>query len=208
MAVATVVIICMVGLLEASTFGIFFSSESGNGQTMAQVVSEINTEYTEKIGKIKSDNPHDNVMLTGKRALWKEVLAVYAVKTTTAETGAMEVVTVDDERKELIRTIFWDMNSITSRVEDREIAELVMVDDGNGGYTEEYQSTTIRTLYIEQHAKTVDEMATQSGLMQNRSHYCMSCWLPNTTACGPRYSTVSTTAAATSLRSQSPRLAM
>jgi cell wall-associated NlpC family hydrolase len=162
-AVVAILIICMVGLLVTSAFGIFFSSESGTGQSMSQVITEINAEYTAEIDRIKQDNPHDDVMLTGNRAPWKEVLAVYAVKTTTAQSGAMEVVTVDSERKELIRTIFWDMNSVTSRVEDREATEIIAVDDGNGGFTEEYQTTTVKTLYVVQHAESADEMAIQYG---------------------------------------------
>jgi cell wall-associated NlpC family hydrolase len=60
------------------------------------------------------------------------------------------------------------MNSLTSRVEDREVTEIVAVDDGNGGYIEEQQTTTVRTLYIEQHAKTANEMATQYGFNEEQ----------------------------------------
>ena len=47
--------ICLIGLIVASPFGIFFSGEdSGTGQTMPTVVREINQEYEGKLGEIES----------------------------------------------------------------------------------------------------------------------------------------------------------
>lgn len=46
MAVLVIVLICLVGLIAGSSFGIFFSGEdSGTGLTMPAVVREINQEY-------------------------------------------------------------------------------------------------------------------------------------------------------------------
>ena len=45
-AILAIVVICLIGLIAASPFGIFFSGEdSGTGQTMPTVVQEINLEY-------------------------------------------------------------------------------------------------------------------------------------------------------------------
>ncbi|HCC35787.1 MAG TPA: hypothetical protein DEQ02_09250 [Ruminococcaceae bacterium] len=47
------IIICMIGLLVGSIFGIFFSGEdSGNGYTMPMAIQEINQEYTDRIKEI------------------------------------------------------------------------------------------------------------------------------------------------------------
>ena len=55
-AVAVIVIVCIIGLLLGSVFGIFFSGEdSGTSITMQTVVREINTEYDDKLEKIKND---------------------------------------------------------------------------------------------------------------------------------------------------------
>ena len=51
--------------------------------TMQTVVREINTEYDTRLDKIKSDAAYDVLEMSGSRAVWKEVLAVYSVKTTT-----------------------------------------------------------------------------------------------------------------------------
>lgn len=44
--IAVAVIICLIGLIVASCFGVFFSGEdTGTGQTMQTVVREINEDY-------------------------------------------------------------------------------------------------------------------------------------------------------------------
>ena len=54
-AILAIVVICLIGLIAASPFGIFFSGEdSGTGQTMPTVVREINLEYESKLGEIES----------------------------------------------------------------------------------------------------------------------------------------------------------
>ena len=54
-AVVVILVICLIGLLVSSVFGIFFSGEdSGNGMTMQTVVREINTEYDTRLDEIKN----------------------------------------------------------------------------------------------------------------------------------------------------------
>lgn len=81
MAVVVILLICMIGLLLGSVFGIFFSEESvESGQpTMQTVVAEINTEYQGKLEEIKSGTSYVVLEMSGSGAVWKEVLAVYAV---------------------------------------------------------------------------------------------------------------------------------
>ena len=45
-AVVVIIVLCLVGLIAGSVFGIFFSGEdSGTGMSMQTVVQEINQEY-------------------------------------------------------------------------------------------------------------------------------------------------------------------
>ena len=83
-AVVVIIVICLIGLLVSSVFGIFFSGEdSGNGMTMQSVVREINTEYDTRLDEIKNGTSYDVLEMSGSRALWKEVLAVYSVPPST-----------------------------------------------------------------------------------------------------------------------------
>lgn len=115
-AVVVVIVICLIGLIVGSCFGIFFSGEdTGTGQTMRTAVQEINQEYEQKLEEIKSGTRHDVLEISGSRAVWPEVLAVYAVKTTTDPDNGQEVASMDDSKKALLKDIFWQMNEISSK---------------------------------------------------------------------------------------------
>ena len=159
-AILAVVIICLIGLIVGSCFGIFFSGEdSGTGQTMPAVVREINQEYEGKLDEIKNDTAHDALEMSGSRAVWPEVLAIYAVKTTTDPDNPQEVATMDDSKKELLKEIFWAMNEISHRSETATTIQTVETDDGAGNIVEEEVEVTATALYITVSHKTADEMA-------------------------------------------------
>ena len=159
-AILAIVIICLIGLIVGSCFGIFFSGEdSGTGQTMPAVVREINQEYEGKLDEIKNGTAHDTLEMSGSRAVWPEVLAIYAVKTTTDPDNPQEVATMDDSKKELLKEIFWAMNEISSRTETATTTQTVETDDGAGNIIEEEVEVTTTTLYITVTHKTADEMA-------------------------------------------------
>ena len=69
-AVLVIVLICLVGLIAGSSFGIFFSGEdSGTGLTMPAVVREINQKYLDKLDAIKAGTAHDRLEMVGSRAV-------------------------------------------------------------------------------------------------------------------------------------------
>ena len=159
-AILAIVIICLIGLIVGSCFGIFFSGEdSGSGQTMPTVVREINQEYEGKLDGIKNGTTHDVLEMSGSRAVWPEVLAIYAVKTTTDPDNPQEVATMNDGKKELLKEIFWAMNEISSRTETATTTQTVETDDGEGNIVEEEAEVTTTTLYITVTHKTANEMA-------------------------------------------------
>ena len=121
--VAMVLVICLIGLLIVSPFGIFFSGEdSGTGYTMPEAVSVLNGEFAARIEQIKAENPYDELDMdnAGSAAMisnWRDVLAVYAVRTTTDASSPDEVATLTEEKLDILRQIFWDMNAISYWVE-------------------------------------------------------------------------------------------
>ena len=118
-AVAMVLVICLIGLLIVSPFGIFFSGEdSGTGYTMPEAVSVLNSEFAARIEQIKAENPYDELDMdnAGSAAMisnWRDVLAVYAVRTTTDASSPDEVATLTEEKLDVLRQIFRDMNEIS-----------------------------------------------------------------------------------------------
>ena len=161
-AVVIIIVVCLIALIVGSCFGIFFSGEdSGSSMTMQSVVQEINTDYQTQLDTTKTNISYDVLEMSGSRAVWPEVLSVYAVKTTTDPDNAMDVATVDDSRKAILKDIFWQMNEITSRTETNTETVIEESDDGNGNIVETTTTVTRTTLYITVSHKTAEEMADQ-----------------------------------------------
>ena len=162
-AVVVIVVICLIALIVGSCFGIFFSSEDKNdgSQTMREVVVEINQDYQNQLDTIKVNNPYDDLEMSGSRAVWPEVLSVYAVKTTTDPDNPQEVASITEEKKQLLTDIFWEMNDISYRTETDTETEIIESDDGNGNILEETVEVTKTTLYITVSHKTAEQMSDQ-----------------------------------------------
>lgn len=164
-AVVVILLICMLGLLLGSAYGIFFSGESteSGGMDIQAATAEINTEYQEKVEEIKSKAGYDVLEMSSTGAAWKEVLAVYAVKVNTDSDNPQEVATMDENKKQLLKNIFWEMNTISSSTES--VTETIKEesDDGHGNIVTAESTVTRTYLYITVSHKTADEMAEQYG---------------------------------------------
>ena len=159
-AVVVIIVVCLIGLIVGSCFGIFFSGEdSGTGQTMRQAVQEINADYQSQIDTTRANVTHDKLEMSGSRAVWPEVLAVYAVKTTTNPDAPQEVATVDNGKKAILKDIFRRMNEISSRTESKTEEVITETDDGHGNIVETTTTVTRTYLYITVSHKTAEEMA-------------------------------------------------
>lgn len=139
---ALLILICLFGLLVASPFGILFTTEpTGEGTVaLSTAIAQINQEYTEKLDALQNGD-YDQIIINGSPPDWKEVVAVFAVKTAGTNDG-VDVVTLDEDRVERMRAVFWDMVSLDAEVETT----------GQEGE----ESKTILTITIT--ARTVDEM--------------------------------------------------
>ncbi len=132
-AILIIVIICMIGLLVGSCFGIFFSGEdTSTSQTLQAAVQEINQGYEASLEAVKVGIPHDVLDMSGSRAAWPDVLAVYAVKTATDPNNSQEVATMDNGKKALLEEIFWAMNEVSSYTETVTTTRTVETVDGDG----------------------------------------------------------------------------
>ena len=161
-SVLVVVVVCLIGLFVGSSYGIFLSSEdTGSSQTMREVVKEINDEYLAKLDEIKALNPHDKLEMSGSRAVWPEVMAVYAVRTTTDPDDPQEVASVTEEKKALLKDIFWQMNTISFRTAVVSEMQYIETDDGSGNIVTEQVPVTRTYLYITVGHKTAADMASE-----------------------------------------------
>lgn len=155
-AVVVIIVICLVALLVGSIFGIFFSSEktSANAVTMNEVVAECNQEFADKLQSIQDSNPHDDYVLDGSMASWKDILLVYTIKQSNG-INETDVVTMDDNKKKVLKEIFWDMNSLSSEVKEETVTERGINTD------EEPKEVQKKVLHIKISSKSAEDMKTQ-----------------------------------------------
>ena len=152
--VVIILVVALVAGILYSCYGIFFSGENtGTGLTIQTAITEINEEYTEKLDMIKTENQHDTVEITGSRAGWPEILSVYAVKATTSQ----EVVTMDANKLEFLRAVFWDFHTISHKIEERKAAQIPDEDQ------EAPDPVTERVLLITVSHRTAEELADRYG---------------------------------------------
>lgn len=167
-AVVVIIVICLIALLLGSVFGIFFSGEdAGTGMTMQTVVQEINADYNAQLQEKKDSVTYDVLEMSGGRAVWKDVLAVYAVKANADQ----EVASMDDSKKQILNDIFWEMNEISSRTETKTETQITETDDGHGNIVQTETSVTRTYLYITVTHKTVNEMADKYSFNQKQKDY-------------------------------------
>ncbi|MBR2784700.1 MAG: hypothetical protein IKD74_01760 [Clostridia bacterium] len=110
-AVIAIVIICLIGLLVTSIFGIFFSSDSSNQIKMSDCIVELNEKMDGKIAEIERREIHDEVIIESNQAPWKDILSIYAVRVSNGNND--EVMTITPEKKKILEEVFWDMNYLT-----------------------------------------------------------------------------------------------
>ena len=167
-AVLFTIVICTIGLVMGSSFGIFMSIEdTGTGYTLTNVVQTINEEYAAEIEKIKTEAPYDDFEITEETPNWKDILAIYAVKATTDFEG-VEVVTVDGQKAELICNVFWNMTELTYETETYEEIETVEITDKEGNTVEQDITVTKTRLIISTKNKTAAEAAVEYSFNENQ----------------------------------------
>ena len=126
-AVSVVVVILLVGMLFASPLGILFAGEdTGTEIKIPDAVATLNGEFTDEIYRIMEDHPYDELdMQEGMEAAmlqnWRNVLAVYAVKVSTDEEHGLDVMTMDEEKLQLLREIFFDANKLEYELTTRAV---------------------------------------------------------------------------------------
>ena len=152
--------VILVAAIVASPFGILFSNESREVGVVpiSAAVAQVNYEFNERLETLQTADDYDSISVDGQAADWVEVLAAFAVKVAGSnDVDAADVATMDADRIDRLKTVFWDMTTITHRIE-------VIDHPGSGdddGWTE-------RNLYITITAKTAEEMKTEYHFNRNQ----------------------------------------
>ena len=87
-AIAVIIVICLIGAIGSTCFGIFLANDetTGTNKTMSQAISELTSEHYANLSTLKSSYTYDILEMQGDTSInWKNVLVVYAVKTVLCE---------------------------------------------------------------------------------------------------------------------------
>lgn len=155
--VLALAVVLLIGALLASPFGILFANEpSRDSMPLSAAVAQINVELADKLDGLQGGE-YDRVEIQGQPPDWKEVAAVFAVKTAGAADGA-DVAALTPEKVELLRGVFWDMCTVSS--------EIKTVEHPASGSTAAWSE---EVLFISISAKTAEEMRTTYALTEFQS---------------------------------------
>lgn len=148
-----ILLVALIAAIAASPFGIFFSGENTGPDAVpvSAAVAEINSDFNARLEALQAGE-YDDVVIHGVAADWPEVLAVFASRVAGADgSEAADVVTIDRERIEKLKTVFWDMTAISSYVQEIEHGDSDPDDEVDDSWTEYILHITIA-------AKSVTEM--------------------------------------------------
>lgn len=144
-------IVIVAGAFLASPLGILFADEQKSDDTvpLATAIAEIQGEYHAELERLQNGD-FASVQIIGQAPDWREVVAVFASKTAGAEDG-VDVFTLDEERVELLRQVFWDMCEITTATQTVDVPDSNPDDDVDDSHTGIALTITIT-------AKTAEQM--------------------------------------------------
>ena len=164
-----IIVICLIAAVGGTCFGIFLSNDKTTGTkiTMPEAISQLTAEHYSDLTELKSKYTYDTMEIDGGASMainWKDVLAVYAVKTTTSTENAYEVVTMDDVKMNLLRDVISDMNKITCIVVPTVVSETVTETDENG-------KTVTTTKYVTKNILKVTVTRLNVGQIIEQYHF-------------------------------------
>ena len=144
-------IVIVAGAFLASPLGILFADEQESDDTvpLATAIAEIQGEYHAELERLQNGD-FVSVQIVGQAPDWREVVAVFASKVAGAEDG-VDVFTLDEERVELLRQVFWDMCEITTATQTVDVPDSDPDDDVDDSHTGFALTITIT-------AKTAEKM--------------------------------------------------
>lgn len=160
-AIVIVIIICLIGAIGGTCFGIFLANDetTGTQKTMSQAISELTSEHYANLTAMKASYTYDLLEVQGDTSInWKDVLAVYAVKTTSGD-NPLEVVTLNETKIDLLRGIMKDMNKMTGVVTPKVVSETIVTTDENGNSIKTTTYVTKKVLTVSILQLSTDEIS-------------------------------------------------
>ena len=159
--VAVICVLVVIGGIMASPFGILFSNEpSPNAMPLNVAIGNLNMELSNMLEDLQ-DGDYDGIDVQGQGPDWREVVAVFAVKTAGAADG-VDVAALTPDRFARLRAVFWDMCLVDSWVESIDHGDSDPDDGVDDSWTE-------YILHITVTAKTAEDMRAEYAFTEQQN---------------------------------------
>jgi len=159
-AMVVILMVVLVSLVVGSVYAVFVPAED-SGITFDSVKADLEREYHQKQSELIANCQYDILNYEGSIAGWKEVIAVYAVKLNLGD-EPQGVATFDENKAEMLKAVFWDMNNITLRTEVKTIAVPRYETDEEGNLIETEEVITIYLTIVTEH-RSIEEITEVYG---------------------------------------------
>ena len=160
-AVLIIVIMVLAALVAGSVYAVFIPVENSE-ITIYSVKSDLEREYHQKQSDLIAGQKYDILNYEGDMAPWNEMLAVYAVKLNLGD-EPQEVASFDEDKAELLRKIFWDMNPISVRTESKTATVTKYETDIGGNLVEIQEEVTLIVLTVVTDNMSLDRVSVEYG---------------------------------------------
>ena len=152
-------VVIVIGAIAASPFGILFSEENTTPDTVpvSAAVAQVHYDFNARLEALQTADSYDDITVLGAAPDWADILAVFAVEVAGSDSpDAADVVTIDADRIDRLKAVFWDMCSVSHQVTTTEHPDSDPNDDVDDSWTEKDLTITIT-------AKTASDMKSAYG---------------------------------------------
>ena len=175
-AVVVILVICVIGLLVGSVYGIFAddSLTAGQGIPVRQAVATLDGEFQDRIDSLSQSISHDRWNITSKdgsvSVQWEDVLSVFAARIS-GDLSQTPITTLTDAQLTDLRTLMWEMTEIAPDTHTETHTETVTEIDENGNEKTHIEMVREKILTLEISHKTPQEMATAYAFSDRQNSY-------------------------------------
>lgn len=162
--------------LLLSPLGVMFAGNSTEGKyTLESAMQTIDEEFSNKIKNIEKSNTFDKEILLNygcgySIAIWSDIVAIWDTKLTLGDDD--DIFVIDENKFQELRTIAWDMISISSKIEQKQQKAELSTTKKTTDKKETTQKIE-RTLIIEVNYKEVDFMVNKYSFTSDQNEFVM-----------------------------------
>jgi len=157
-AVVVILVVAIISWLLASPLSIFFAGNTGQGNTVQSIIADLAQETADKVETIREKHGIDRdvqIVYEGSEdgeiiKNGADILAVYSVRVSMDENNPAEVITIDDNKENILRDTYHRMVQVSYQI----IAPEDATDSGDANGSENETAT----LEITVNCKSYDEM--------------------------------------------------